>query len=187
MRSYRPEEPFDSEGALVEELATLPPRGTRRMSANPHTNGGMLLKELEMPDFTDYGVQVTEPGRQTSEPSRVLGAWLRDVVRDNPNNFRIMGPDETASNRLSAVFEATDRVWEAELRDGDDHLGREGQVMEVLSEHLCEGWLEGYLLTGRRPARGPRLDLAVADPLAPRRLLTRMRIRAVNAGRAASS
>jgi len=149
MRSYRPQELFDSDGALVHELAALPPRGARRMSANPHANGGLLLTELELPDFTDYGVEVPEPARHTSEPTRVLGTWLRDVVRANPRNFRIMGPDETASNRLTPVFEATDRMWEADLRADDDHLGREGRVMEVLSEHLCEGWLEGYLLTGR--------------------------------------
>ncbi|HET9123455.1 MAG TPA: phosphoketolase family protein [Solirubrobacteraceae bacterium] len=149
MRSYRPEELFDAGGALVPELSALPPRGERRMSANPHANGGRLLKELELPDFSAYAVEVPLPGQGCSEPTRVLGTWLRDVVRANPHTFRIMGPDETASNRLSAVFEATDRTWEAEIRPGDDHLGREGRVMEVLSEHLCEGWLEGYLLTGR--------------------------------------
>ncbi len=147
--SYRPEELFDAEGVLVPELAALSPRGQRRMSANPHANGGLLLRELELPDFRDYAVDVPAPATTTSEATRVLGTWLRDVIAANPETFRIMGPDETASNRLGSVFEVTDRAWDAERRDGDDHLAPDGRVMEVLSEHLCQGWLEGYLLTGR--------------------------------------
>ena len=119
------------------------------MSANPHTNGGLLTRALELPDFRDYAVDVPAPATTTSESTRVLGGWLRDVIAANRDRFRLMGPDETASNRLQAVFETTNRVWEAELLDTDDHLARQGQVMEVLSEHLCEGWLEGYILTGR--------------------------------------
>ena len=149
MRSYRPEELFDEGGALLPELAALAPAGERRMGANPHANGGLLLRDLEMPDFRDYAVEVSSPGVSTSEATRVLGCLLRDVVKRNGENFRIMGPDETASNRLSDVFEATDRVWEAQTLPGDDHLAPDGRVMEVLSEHLCQGWLEGYLLTGR--------------------------------------
>jgi xylulose-5-phosphate/fructose-6-phosphate phosphoketolase len=149
MRSYRPEELFDAAGTLVSELAELPPKGDRRMSANPHANGGLLLKDLRLPDFRGYAVDVSRPGTTTSEATRVLSEFLRDVVRMNPDSFRIMGPDETESNRLSHVFEATNRVWMAELLPGDDHLARDGRVMEVLSEHLCQGWLEGYLLTGR--------------------------------------
>jgi xylulose-5-phosphate/fructose-6-phosphate phosphoketolase len=149
MRSYQPEELFDRSGRLVPELAALPPRGARRMSANPHANGGELLKDLRLPDFRSYAVPVDKPGTTTAEATRVLGGFLRDVIRDNPDNFRIMGPDETASNRLQSVFEVTDRAWDAELEPGDDHLAADGRVMEVLSEHLCEGWLEGYLLTGR--------------------------------------
>ncbi len=149
MRSYRPEELFDDEGALRPELSELAPEGERRMGANPHTNGGLLLHDLELPDFRDYGVEVPSPGERSSEATKVLGAWLRDVIRKNPRIFRVMGPDETASNRLSAVFEATDRAWDAETLPTDDHLAPEGRVMEVLSEHMCQGWLEGYLLTGR--------------------------------------
>ena len=149
MRSYRPEELFDDAGRLRPELAELPPRGERRMSANPHANGGLLLKDLRLPDFRGYAVQVPSPGTTISEATRVLSEFLRDAVRMNPGSFRIMGPDETASNRLSHVFEATDRTWMAELVPGDDHLAPDGRVMEVLSEHLCQGWLEGYLLTGR--------------------------------------
>src|SRR5665213_1171122 len=119
------------------------------MCANPHANGGVLLRELELPDFRDFAVEVSSPGVQTSEATRVLGGFLREVIRSNPDSFRIMGPDETASNRLDAVFEVTDRVWEAQTLPGDDHLAVDGRVMEVLSEHLCQGWLEGYLLTGR--------------------------------------
>jgi xylulose-5-phosphate/fructose-6-phosphate phosphoketolase len=149
LRSYRAEELFDKAGRLIPELAGLPPRGKRRMSANPNANGGELLQDLRLPDFRDYGVEVPLPGTTTSEATRVLGTYLRDVITRNPDNFRIMGPDETASNRLTPVFEATNRVWDAELVPGDDHLSPDGRVMEVLSEHLCEGWLEGYLLTGR--------------------------------------
>jgi xylulose-5-phosphate/fructose-6-phosphate phosphoketolase len=149
LRSYRPEELFDDEGRLHSELAELAPVGERRMGANPHANGGLLLRELELPDFRDYAVSVPAPGTGRTEATRVLGAFLRDVVRRNPANFRVMGPDETASNRLAALFEATDRVWEAERLPTDDHLAPEGRVMEVLSEHICQGWLEGYLLTGR--------------------------------------
>ena len=149
LRSYRPEELFDDRGTLRPELAQLAPEGERRMGANPHANGGLLLRELELPDFRDYAVAVPSPGEQSSEATRVLGGFLRDVVRRNPENFRVMGPDETASNRLGALFEATDRAWDAERLPTDDHLGPDGQVMEVLSEHMCQGWLEGYLLTGR--------------------------------------
>ncbi|HEY3189971.1 MAG TPA: phosphoketolase family protein, partial [Solirubrobacteraceae bacterium] len=149
LRSYRPEELFDERGALVPELAALAPRGERRMGANPHANGGLLLRELELPDFRDYAVELEAPGAATSEATRPLGAYLRDVVRRNPTTFRLFGPDETASNRLDAVFEATDRTWEADRLPGDEHLAPDGRVMEVLSEHLCQGWLEGYLLTGR--------------------------------------
>jgi xylulose-5-phosphate/fructose-6-phosphate phosphoketolase len=149
MRSYRPEELFDEAGVLTGELAQLPPLGQRRMSANPHANGGLLLGELRLPDFRDYAVRVERPAATSHEATRVLGAFLRDVVELNPATFRIVGPDETASNRLSAVFETTDRAWEAERLPTDEHLARDGRVMEVLSEHLCQGWLEGYLLTGR--------------------------------------
>jgi xylulose-5-phosphate/fructose-6-phosphate phosphoketolase len=151
MRSYRPEELFDDAGALAPELAALAPRGQRRMGANPHANGGVLLRDLHLPGFRTYAVDVPRPAGTSSEPTRVLGGFLRDVVRLNAEeaNFRLFGPDETASNRLGAVFEATDRAWEAERLETDDHLAHDGRVMEVLSEHLCEGWLEGYLLTGR--------------------------------------
>jgi xylulose-5-phosphate/fructose-6-phosphate phosphoketolase len=149
MRGYRPEELFDEDGALVAEIAELAPRGERRMSANPHANGGTLLRDLALPDFRDYAVDVPKPGATHSEATRMLGAYLRDVVRRNPDSFRIMGPDETASNRLTAVFEATDRTWMADVEPNDDHLAPDGRVMEMLSEHMCQGWLEGYLLTGR--------------------------------------
>ena len=149
MRSYRPEELFDSSGALASELATLAPRSHRRMSANPHANGGLLTRDLDLPDFRDYAVTVSHPGTGATEGTRLLGGLLRDVIRRNPRTFRLFGPDETASNRLTAVFEVTDRAFDAEIRPDDDHLSPDGRVMEVLSEHLCEGWLEGYLLTGR--------------------------------------
>jgi xylulose-5-phosphate/fructose-6-phosphate phosphoketolase len=149
LRSYEPQELFDERGALRAELALLAPAGERRMGANPHANGGLLLRELEMPDFRELAVEVPRPTASISEPTRVLGAFLRDVIRANPDNFRLMGPDETASNRLSAVFEVTDRAWDAERLGTDDHLAPDGRVMEILSEHLCQGWLEGYLLTGR--------------------------------------
>jgi xylulose-5-phosphate/fructose-6-phosphate phosphoketolase len=147
--SYRPGELFDESGALVADLADLAPKAQRRMSANPHANGGLLLQDLALPDFRDYAVDVAKPATSFSEATRVLGTWLRDVIRNNPMNFRIFGPDETASNRLAAVFEATDRQWDAQTLPGDDHLAPHGRVMEVLSEHQCQGWLEGYLLTGR--------------------------------------
>ncbi|WP_116246949.1 phosphoketolase [Nocardiopsis sp. FIRDI 009] len=149
MRSYRPEELFDDAGAPVEAVRSVAPSGGRRMSANPHANGGVLLRDLVLPDFRDYAVDAGGHGVRVSEATRVLGGYLRDVVRANPDTFRLMGPDETVSNRLSAVFEASDRVWEEEVLDTDEHLGRHGRVLEVLSEHLCQGWLEGYLLTGR--------------------------------------
>ncbi|MBL7501313.1 phosphoketolase family protein [Frankia sp. CNm7] len=149
MRSYRPEELFDATGRLRPELAALPPAGQRRMSANPHANGGELLRALTLPDFRGYAVEVAAPGRSSTSATTVLGALLRDVIRANPTTFRLMGPDETASNRLGAAFEVTDRVWEGEILPTDEHLARAGRVMEVLSEHLCQGWLEGYLLTGR--------------------------------------
>jgi xylulose-5-phosphate/fructose-6-phosphate phosphoketolase len=149
MRSYRPEELFDERGRLVAELRELPPRGDRRMSANPVTNGGEVLRDLVLPDFRSYAVDVETPGTTTSEATRVLGVFLRDVVERNADNFRLFGPDETASNRLNAVFEATPKVWEAEIEPSDEHLAHEGRVMEILSEHTCQGWLEGYLLTGR--------------------------------------
>ncbi len=149
LRSYRPNELFDGGGALRPDLAALPPKGQRRMSANPHANGGVLLRPLELPDFRRFAVDVPGPAATTSEATKVLGEYLRDVITGNPDTFRIVGPDETASNRLGAVFEVTDRAWVAERVDDDDHLAPEGRVMEVLSEHLCQGWLEGYLLTGR--------------------------------------
>jgi xylulose-5-phosphate/fructose-6-phosphate phosphoketolase len=149
LRSYRPEELFDEQGTLRPELAALAPEGARRMGANRHANGGLLLRELEMPDFRGFAVEVPRAGAGASEATRVLGRFLAEVVGRNRENFRIMGPDETASNRLSALFEVTDRVWEAERLPSDDHLALDGRVMEVLSEHLCQGWLEGYLLTGR--------------------------------------
>ena len=149
MRSYRPEELFDATGQLIPELQALAPLGDRRMSASPHANGGRLLRELDLPDFRDHAIAVPTPGVGSSSATGVLGGFLRDIVARNPDRFRLMGPDETASNRLSAVFEATDRAWDAQTLPGDDHLSPDGRVMEVLSEHLCHGWLEGYLLTGR--------------------------------------
>ena len=149
LRSYRPEELFERTGALIPELQALAPHGHRRMSANPHANGGLLLRDLVMPDFRDYAVTVDQPASESSEATRVLGSFLGDIIVRNPDRFRLMGPDETASNRLSAVFEHTARAWDAALQPGDDHLAADGRVMEVLSEHLCQGWLEGYLLTGR--------------------------------------
>jgi xylulose-5-phosphate/fructose-6-phosphate phosphoketolase len=149
LRSYRPEELFDESGRLLPELSALPPSGGRRMSASPHANGGQLLRDLILPDFRDYAVEVAKPATTEGEATRVLGKFLRDVVERNRETFRIFGPDETESNRLGDVFAATDRVWQAELEPTDEHLAREGRVVEVLSEHLCQGWLEGYLLTGR--------------------------------------
>ncbi|WP_159795993.1 phosphoketolase family protein [Puerhibacterium puerhi] len=151
LRSYRPEELFDADGRVIEDVSALAPTGTLRMSDNPHANGGLLLKDLRLPDFRDYAVDVPHPGGAVAEAPRVLGQWLTDVVRLNPHNFRIFGPDETASNRLQAVYDATDKQWDAEFLDAavDEHLARAGRVMEMLSEHQCQGWLEGYLLTGR--------------------------------------
>ncbi len=151
MKGYHPEDLFDETGRLRPELAELAPKGDRRMGANPHANGGLLLRDLKMPDFRDYAVPVPNPGTVTAEATRVAGAFLRDVMKLNldAHNFRVMGPDETASNRLNALFEVTDRDWQAQYLPEDDHLSPDGRVMEVLSEHLCQGWLEGYLLTGR--------------------------------------
>ncbi|GAB3148983.1 phosphoketolase family protein [Microbispora hainanensis] len=149
MRSYRPEELFDGDGRPVEAIRRTVPDGPLRMSASPHANGGELLRPLALPDFRDYAVEVKAPAAAFSEPTRVLGTFLRDVIAANPENFRLLGPDETASNRLSAVYEATDKEWEAALLPTDENLGPRGRVMEVLSEHQCQGWLEGYLLTGR--------------------------------------
>ncbi len=149
MRSYRPEELFDENGSLVAELRELAPKGERRMSANPHANGGLLLRDLELPDFRDYAIDVASPGTTSAEATRVLGKFLRDVVKRNMENFRIFGPDETASNRLGDVLDVTDKQWEAEILDTDEHLATAGRIVEVLSEHQCQGWLEGYLLTGR--------------------------------------
>jgi xylulose-5-phosphate/fructose-6-phosphate phosphoketolase len=149
LRSYHPEELFDDTGRLRAELRALAPGGDRRMSANPHANGGLLLHDLDLPDFRDYAVTVSQPGAKTHEATRVLGTFLRDVIARNRDRFRLMGPDETASNRLDAVYESTGKVWLSETMPDDDHLSPDGRVMEVLSEHLCQGWLEGYLLTGR--------------------------------------
>lgn len=151
MKSYRPEELFDAKGDLVQELKDLAPKGEHRMSANPNANGGLLLKDLKMPDFKKYAVNFEKPGSVTAEATRIMGKFLRDVMKQNleNRNFRIFGPDETASNRLDALFEITDRTSTAEILKTDDHVSPEGRVMEVLSEHLCQGWLEGYLLTGR--------------------------------------
>ena len=149
LRSYRPDELFDASGRVRSELAALAPAGERRMGANPNANGGLRLRDLDLPDFRDYAVDVPAPGRAIAEDTRVLGGFLRDIVRRNPDNFRVMGPDETASNRLDALYEATNKVWMAEIEPTDEHLDPSGRVMEVLSEHNCQGWLEGYLLTGR--------------------------------------
>ena len=151
MKSYRPEELFDDNGKLIEELSELAPKGERRMGSNPHANGGLLLKDLLVPDFREYAVSVPKPGKKTAESTKVLGTFLRDVMNLNLEhaNFRVFGPDETASNRLDAVYEATDKVWMEPVLPVDEHLSPEGRVMEVLSEHMCQGWLEGYLLTGR--------------------------------------
>jgi xylulose-5-phosphate/fructose-6-phosphate phosphoketolase len=149
LRSYRPDQLFDAQGKLAGKLAELPPRGRRRMSANPHANGGELLRDLSLPDFREYGVDVARPATTMGEATRVLGVFLRDVMARNEGRFRIMGPDETESNRLSAVFEASPRTWMAATEPVDRDLSPDGRVMEVLSEHMCQGWLEGYLLTGR--------------------------------------
>ena len=151
MRSYEPEKMFDAKGRLIPELQGLAPAGDRRMGANPHANGGLLKRELKLPDFRAYAVEVPCPGETVAEATRELGKLLREVVTltADVRNFRIMGPDETSSNRLDAVFEGTDRVWMEGIEPYDVHLAHDGRVMEVLSEHLCQGWLEGYLLTGR--------------------------------------
>jgi len=151
LKSYRPDELFDDSGYLKQELRELAPEGQRRMGSNPHANGGQLLRDLKLPDYRDYAVKVSKPGHTTAESTRVMGQFLRDVMKRNMDkrNFRVMGPDETASNRLGALFEVTDRAWMAETLPEDDHLSPDGRVMEILSEHTCQGWLEGYLLTGR--------------------------------------
>ena len=149
LKSYKPEELFDEHGTLRAEYAELAPTGVRRMGANPHANGGLLLHDLALPDFDAYAVKVEQPGKTMGEATRVQGTYLRDVMKDNPTTFRLMSPDETASNRLSAVFDVTVRDSTARVYDYDDHVGPTGRVMEMLSEHQCEGWLEGYLLTGR--------------------------------------
>ena len=151
LRSYRAEELFDATGRLEPDIASLAPAGQLRMSDNPHTNGGLLLKDLRLPDFRDFAVDVPVPGGSISEATRVLGDWLTEVIKLNPDNFRIFGPDETASNRLQSVFAVTDKQWDAEYLSPavDEHLARAGRVVEMLSEHQCQGWLEGYLLTGR--------------------------------------
>jgi xylulose-5-phosphate/fructose-6-phosphate phosphoketolase len=149
MKSYRPEELFNDDGSLIDELAGLPPKGERRMSANPAANGGELLVDLELPDFRDYAVEIDRPATTQHEATRILASWVRDVIAANPHNFLLLGPDEVVSNRLGRVFDVTNRKWMIETVPGDDHLGRDGRVIEVLSEHLCEGLLEGYLLTGR--------------------------------------
>jgi xylulose-5-phosphate/fructose-6-phosphate phosphoketolase len=151
MKSYRPEELFDENGRLRSDLASLAPEGERRMGANPHANGGLLLRDLRMPDFREYAVDVPSPGSVEAEDTRVLGTFVRDVIKLNQahRNFRVFGPDETLSNRLNAVFEVTGRQWQGEVAGNDEFLARDGRVLEVLSEHLCQGWLEGYLLTGR--------------------------------------
>ena len=151
LQSYRPGELFDEHGAPRAEIAALAPRGTRRMGSNPHGNGGLLLKDLRLPDYRDSAVAVPQPGAVTAEATRVMGGFLREVMRLNldARNFRVVGPDETASNRLDALFEVTDRTWLARRLPEDEGLGADGRVMEILSEHTCQGWLEGYLLTGR--------------------------------------
>ena len=149
LKSYRPQELFDDTGKLLAELAELAPQGARRMGANPHANGGLLLRDLRLPDFRDYAVKVAKPGTVSAEATRAQGEFIRDVVKLNATNFRVFSPDETASNRWGAVFEVTNRCSTAEIVPGDDHVAPDGRVMEMLSEHQCEGWLEGYLLTGR--------------------------------------
>ena len=149
LKSYRPQQLFDKSGRLVAELADLAPTGTRRMSANPHANGGLLLCDLRLPDFRDYAVAIAQPGSTTAEATRVQGTFIRDVIKANRHNFRVFSPDETESNRWSAVFDVTNRCSTAEILSSDEHVAPDGRVMEMLSEHQCEGWLEGYLLTGR--------------------------------------
>ncbi len=151
MKSYKPEELFDASGKLISELADLAPKGDHRMGANPHANGGLLLRDLIMPDFRDYAVQVSKPGTENQEATRILGKFLRDVMKANAEwtNFRVFGPDETASNRLDAIYEVSGKVFMEPILPTDEFLSKDGRVMEVLSEHMCQGWLEGYLLTGR--------------------------------------
>jgi xylulose-5-phosphate/fructose-6-phosphate phosphoketolase len=151
MKSYKAEELFDQSGKLIPELAELAPKDLRRMGANPHANGGLLLRDLKMPDFKEYAIDVVKPGVLKAEATRILGGFIRDIIKMNmeSRNFRVMGPDETASNRLTKIFEVTDRAFTSKILPTDEHISSEGRVMEVLSEHLCEGWLEGYLLTGR--------------------------------------
>lgn len=149
LRSYRPDELFGEDGAPVADIADLHPAGIRRMSASPHANGGQLLRELRMPDFRQYAIPVSAPGGSDAESTRALGGFLRDVLADNADSFRVFAPDENNSNRLNAVLDVTERTWNAEIIAGDDHLAPDGRVMEILSEHTCQGWLEGYLLTGR--------------------------------------
>jgi xylulose-5-phosphate/fructose-6-phosphate phosphoketolase len=149
LRSYSPEDLFDDEGRLRPDLSATAPTGVRRMSANPHANGGLLLRDLALPDFRDYAFDVGKPGAKLAESTRVLGPFLRDVISRNRDNFLLFGPDETASNRLGDVFSVTSRRWQAEAAATDEGLGSDGRVLEILSEHMCQGWLEGYLLTGR--------------------------------------
>jgi xylulose-5-phosphate/fructose-6-phosphate phosphoketolase len=149
MRSYRPEELFDEHGVVRPDVLEATPRGDRRMSANPHANGGILLRDLRMPAYQKYAVKVESPGQAIAESTRIQGNYIRDIVSGNPKTFRIFSPDETASNRWSAVFEVTSRMLMAEIESDDDHIARDGRVLEMLSEHQCQGWLEGYLLTGR--------------------------------------
>jgi xylulose-5-phosphate/fructose-6-phosphate phosphoketolase len=151
MKSYRPEELFDRDGAVRADIAALAPAGDRRMSANPHANGGLLMRDLDLPEIATYAVKVDQPGEHVAAATAVLAAFLRDLIKASAaqRNFRLFGPDETASNRLSRVFEATDRAWGADIFPYDEHLSPDGRVMEILSEHICQGWLEGYLLTGR--------------------------------------
>jgi xylulose-5-phosphate/fructose-6-phosphate phosphoketolase len=151
MKSYRPEELFDANGVPKADWGGLAPAGTRRMGANPHANGGVLLRDLRLPNFRDYAVKVPRPGGAKAEAARVMGSFIRDVMKLNMDtaNFRVVGPDETASNRLGALFEVTNRAWMAKTLPEDDHLAPDGRVLEILSEHTCQGWLEGYLLTGR--------------------------------------
>ncbi len=149
MLSYKPDELFDQNGTFRQEFAEIAPEGQYRMGANPHANGGLLLRDLIMPNFLDYAVDVAKPGEVSVESTAVMGEMLRDTMKLNADNFRLMGPDETSSNRLQAVFEVTDRAFTGEILAGDDHVSPDGRVMEVLSEHMCQGWLEGYLLTGR--------------------------------------
>ena len=151
MKSYRPDELFDARGAPRAEIRALAPQGARRLGANPHSNGGLLLRDLQLPEYRDYAIPVPHPGGIEGEATRVMGRYLRDVMKLNQGarNFRVFGPDETASNRLGALFDVTNRSWMAETLPGDDHLSPDGRVMEILSEHTCQGWLEGYLLTGR--------------------------------------